>query len=56
MIVRPLVDQERIVRELEVLAGFSGTPKPTITRILYTSPTSRPEPTLWTCVQRLTLA
>ncbi|WP_036200251.1 M20 family metallo-hydrolase [Meiothermus ruber] len=38
MIVRPLVDQERIVRELEALAEFSDTPKPAITRILFTKP------------------
>jgi N-carbamoyl-L-amino-acid hydrolase len=38
MIVRPLVDQERIIRELEELAGFSDTPKPAITRIIYTRP------------------
>lgn len=38
MIVRPLVDQERIIRELEELAGFSDTPKPAITRIIYTKP------------------
>jgi ureidoglycolate amidohydrolase len=38
MIVRPMVDQERIVRELEALAEFSDTPKPAITRILYTKP------------------
>ncbi|KIQ53324.1 M20 family metallo-hydrolase [Meiothermus taiwanensis] len=38
MIVRPLVDQERIIRELEALAEFSDTPKPAITRILFTKP------------------
>ncbi|MCS7067170.1 MAG: M20 family metallo-hydrolase [Meiothermus sp.] len=38
MIVRPLVDKERIIRELEALAEFSETPKPAITRILYTKP------------------
>lgn len=38
MIARPLVDQERIVRELEELAEFSDTPKPAITRIIYTRP------------------
>jgi len=38
MIVRPQVDQERIIRELEELAGFSDTPKPAITRIIYTKP------------------
>lgn len=38
MIVRPLVDQERIVCELEALAEFSDTPKPAITRILFTKP------------------
>ncbi|MCX7783650.1 MAG: M20 family metallo-hydrolase [Meiothermus sp.] len=38
MIARPLVDKERIIRELEALAGFSDTPKPAITRILYTKP------------------
>lgn len=38
MIVRPLVDKERIIRELEVLAGFSDTPRPAITRILFTRP------------------
>jgi len=38
MIARPLVDQERIIRELEELAGFSDTPKPAITRIMYTKP------------------
>lgn len=38
MIVRPLVDKERIIRELDTLAGFSDTPKPAITRILFTKP------------------
>lgn len=38
MIVRPLVDQERIVHELEALAEYSDTPKPAITRILFTKP------------------
>lgn len=38
MIARPLVDQERIIRELEELAEFSDTPKPAITRIIYTKP------------------
>ncbi len=38
MIVRPLIDQERIIRELEALAEFSDTPKPAITRILFTKP------------------
>jgi N-carbamoyl-L-amino-acid hydrolase len=38
MVVRPLVDQERIIRELETLAEFSDTPKPAITRILFTKP------------------
>lgn len=38
MIVRPLVDKERIVHELDTLAGFSDTPKPAITRILFTKP------------------
>lgn len=38
MIVRPLVDNERIIRELDTLAGFSDTPKPAITRILFTKP------------------
>lgn len=38
MIARPLVDQERIARELEALAEFSDTPKPAITRILFTKP------------------
>lgn len=38
MIVRPLVDQERIIRELEALAEYSDTPKPAITRILFTKP------------------
>lgn len=36
--IRPLVDNERIIRELETLAGFSDTPKPAITRILFTKP------------------
>ncbi len=38
MIARPLVDKERIIHELDSLAGFSDTPKPAITRILYTKP------------------
>ncbi len=38
MIARPLIDQERIIRELEALAEFSDTPRPAITRILYTKP------------------
>lgn len=38
MIVRPLVDQERINRELDSLAVFSDTPKPAITRVLFTKP------------------
>ncbi|GEM82879.1 M20 family metallo-hydrolase [Meiothermus hypogaeus] len=38
MIVRPLVDKDRIIHELDTLAGFSDTPKPAITRILFTKP------------------
>ncbi|WP_027881169.1 M20 family metallo-hydrolase [Meiothermus rufus] len=38
MLVRPLVDQERIQREIETLAAFSETPKPAITRVVYTKP------------------
>ncbi len=38
MLVRPLVDQERIQHEIEALAAFSETPKPAITRIVYTKP------------------
>jgi ureidoglycolate amidohydrolase len=36
--VRPLIDQERIVAELEKLATFSETPKPAITRVIFTKP------------------
>lgn len=35
MSVRPVIDQDRIVRELDELANHSATPKPAITRVVY---------------------
>lgn len=38
MIVKPLLDAERMLQELEQLADHSDTPKPSITRVVFTQP------------------
>jgi len=38
MIIKPLLDAERLLQELEQLASYSDTPKPAITRVIFTKP------------------
>ncbi|MER3555080.1 MAG: Zn-dependent hydrolase [Meiothermus sp.] len=38
MIVKPFLDAERLLRELEQLASYSDTPKPSVTRVVFTKP------------------